>query len=648
VLLQDGGVNPHFITADLKPVDRANPFAPSTGSRENEGGANSSSRHYPIQSQQTRQRAAAMSIDQTSTDARLIFVAELADLQAKKVMVVQGADRPIAVFAHGDAISAVDNRCPHLGFPLHRGTVEDGILTCHWHHARFDLASGCTFDLWADDVPRYEVVIRDGRVYVDLGSPRSDPREHHERRLREGLEQDIGLIQAKSIIAMLELMVSPTAIVGEIALFGAANRDDWASGMTSLVALANLAPSLSRHTMFLALCQGSSRVASDCDGQAPRRERRPLETASLDFSTLKRWFRYWTLVHHRDGAERTLLTAIRNGTSPAGLAEMVFTAATDRFYADSGHVFDFANKAFELLDLIGWEHAEAILPAIVPQLVSARGGEEQNAWRHPQDLVPILREIERQLPDFVERGRGKAWDDTAGLSAVLLGEDPLRIIDALKQAIADGARPEQLSQALVHAAALRIARFGTVNEFSDWITALHTFSYAHAVDCVLRRCPSPEILRGVFHGAVSVYLDRFLNIPPAPLPGERQPLDDEPSDAAELRRRFTDLLDERHEVERAARVVARYLRLGHPARPLIDTLALAAVREDADFHNFQALEAAVWQFERWEGRPEQEHFLIAAARFLAAHSPTQRTQLQTAEVALRLHRGEELYDAGDG
>ena len=106
----------------------------------------------------------------------LILVGEIADLQAKKVIVVQGADRPIAVFAHGDAISAVDNRCPHLGFPLHRGTVEDGILTCHWHHARFDLASGCTFDLWADDVPRYEVVVRDGRVYVDLGSPRRSPR----------------------------------------------------------------------------------------------------------------------------------------------------------------------------------------------------------------------------------------------------------------------------------------------------------------------------------------------------------------------------------------------------------------------------------------------------------------------------------------
>ncbi|HKD38439.1 MAG TPA: Rieske 2Fe-2S domain-containing protein, partial [Pirellulales bacterium] len=575
----------------------------------------------------------------------LIFVASLADLTARKVVIVQGPDRPIAVFAHDGKVSAVDNRCPHLGFPLHRGSVEDGILTCHWHHARFDLASGCTFDLWADDVPHYKVVVSDGDVYVDAGGAPTDSAARNERRLREGLEQDIDLIQAKSIIGMLESGASASAIVRAVALFGVANRDDWASGLTSLSALGNLAPHLGRDVTFLALYQGARRVASDCDGEPPRRERRPLETAALERSTLKRWFRYWTMVRHRDGAERTLLTAIDNGASPAELADMIFAAATDRIYADTGHVLDFANKAFELLDLIGWEHAAAVLPAIVPQLVSARGGEEQNAWRHPLDLVPVLREVEQELPLLLGRGQGKSWDGVVALSEALLREDPLEIIDGLKRAIGDGARPQQLSQALARAAAMRIVRFGTANEFADWITALHTFSYAHALDSVLRRTPSPEILRGVFHGAISVYLDRFLNIPPAPLPGQRRPLDDEPSAADELLLKFLNLLDERHEVERAARVIARYLQLSHSTGPLVDALTRAVVREDADFHAIQMVEAAVVQYERWPEGPERGHFLIAAARFLAAHSPTQRTQLQTAEVARRLHRGEDLYEA---
>ena len=67
------------------------------------------------------------------------------ELKAAGMIVVRGTRCPLVVLYDDGKVFALDNRCPHLGFPLHRGSVEDGILTCHWHHARFDLASGCTF-----------------------------------------------------------------------------------------------------------------------------------------------------------------------------------------------------------------------------------------------------------------------------------------------------------------------------------------------------------------------------------------------------------------------------------------------------------------------------------------------------------------------
>ena len=85
------------------------------------------------------------------------------ELKEHGVRQVRGTRPVVAVFEHDGTISAVDNRCPHLGFPLHRGTVEDGILTCHWHHADFDLCSGCTYNLFADDVPTYDTHVEDGR-----------------------------------------------------------------------------------------------------------------------------------------------------------------------------------------------------------------------------------------------------------------------------------------------------------------------------------------------------------------------------------------------------------------------------------------------------------------------------------------------------
>ena len=109
----------------------------------------------------------------------------LEQLKAQGMTVLRGPACPLLVVHNQGSVYALDNRCPHLGFPLHRGSVEEGILTCHWHHARFDLASGGTFDQWADDVRAFPVEIRDGEVWVDL-APRADPHAHQRQRLLDG------------------------------------------------------------------------------------------------------------------------------------------------------------------------------------------------------------------------------------------------------------------------------------------------------------------------------------------------------------------------------------------------------------------------------------------------------------------------------
>jgi hypothetical protein len=87
--------------------------------------------------------------------------------------------------------------------------------------------------------------------------------------------------------------------------------------------------------------------------------------------------------------------------------------------------------------------------------------------------------------------------------------------------------------------------------------------------------------------------------------------------------------------------------LGHPPQALIATLARALLREDAGFHAYQMLEAGVRQFTVWGDSDEGRHILIAVARYLAAHSQTERAALQTVDFARRLMRGGELHqDAG--
>src|SRR5262249_18759938 len=252
-------------------------------------------------------------------------------------------------------------------------------------------------------------------------------------------------------------------------------------------------------------------------------------------------------------------------------------------------------------------------------------------------------------------GRGvHGWSDYAALAQELLGDEPVRIIDALKAAIRAGATPTDLSRSLTYAAALRVARFGNANEHGDWETAHHVFTYTNALDQMLKRIGTTKTndqvaaIRGILHGVLALYLSRYLNVPPARIPGDDgEQLDDMPANAEKIRAALLDAFDRQRQVDLAARLVGRHLKLGHPPQALIATLARAVLREDAGFHAYQMLEAGVRQFTVWGNTDEGRHILIAVTRYLAAHSPTERAALQTADIARRLMRGGELHQEED-
>jgi hypothetical protein len=323
---------------------------------------------------------------------------------------------------------------------------------------------------------------------------------------------------------------------------------------------------------------------------------------------------------------------VRAGGGSAELADMLFAAATDHRYIRGGHVLDFTNKALEGLDAAGWERAEPVLASLAGEYARAERMEEANEWRHPIDLVAIL---ERAFDELSGPVRPGAWDGRDELVPVLLGEDPQAIADALLAALRDGATDEQLAGAVAYAAALRIARFPTSNEFGDWDTALHTFTFANAVQQGLRRARSLELLRGVFDAAMSVYLDRFLNVPAVRLP--------EPDGDATLDD-LLPLLDKQQQVNEAGALVVSYLGAGRDDGRLLAALGAGLLREDRDFHTIQCVEAAFRQYRDLRGTEAGTHVLVAAARYLAAHAPTMRAQRQTLDIARRLQRGERLYE----
>ncbi len=214
----------------------------------------------------------------------LVRAASLSELRAAGRLVVGVGGQTLCLFADGDAVHAVDNRCPHMGFPLHRGTVADGILTCHWHHARFDLCSGGTFDQWADDVRRFPVELRDDDVYVDI-APREDRVAHQRSRLGDGLERNISLVLAKATIALAEADPSGADAFRAGLDFGVERRGDgWGRGLTTLTCFMNLVPALDEADVPVALYHGLADVSSEAASGPPRFPLEPLPSngASVD------------------------------------------------------------------------------------------------------------------------------------------------------------------------------------------------------------------------------------------------------------------------------------------------------------------------------------------------------------------------------
>jgi hypothetical protein len=104
-----------------------------------------------------------------------------------------------------------------MGFPLGKGSLDGGLLTCHWHHARSDLRSGYAFDLWADDTPVFEVRDEGDDIWISKGPVQRVDAVFHFVRLGRGLEENIGLVQAKNIVALLAEGEGTRGVIREIA-----------------------------------------------------------------------------------------------------------------------------------------------------------------------------------------------------------------------------------------------------------------------------------------------------------------------------------------------------------------------------------------------------------------------------------------------
>jgi len=570
------------------------------------------------------------------------------DAEQSKPFTVDGTH--LAIFNYQDGFYAVDNRCPHMGYPMSEGSVRDGVLICHWHHWEFDLKTGGCFLSSGDDLKAFPVEVRpDGYLYVGVSpGEKEDARrrliDRGRRILDQGLKDRSTFLIAKAVTALRQCDATPQEIIQQGLYYGARKTSEgWSSGVTILTLAANLWDDIAAKDQNLFLVHGLTQIAQRTSGSS-RRQRFPFPQAQSDpdLETLKRWFRRYIDQRDQGAAERILVTLHDRKYAKEVIADFVFAAATDFYFTGDGHALDFGNKLFEALDYVGWEGAHEILRPISVDLIGRTRHEETSRWA---DSVPVLEPVFERLDQiWNENQHHSAELDIAAFAQTLLGDELEPVVAALEAELRRGVDPKAICRAMTYAGAVRTVRFHLKNE-GDWHDVANIYSYAHGLYRAFHYASSKELLRGLFHGAVFLTYLRWLNMPAARMPRPGQRLDEEFASPQKMLERLQEFADFQKVLE-AEILVNQYLEEGHDFVALKQTLAHITLREDAELHMFQVLEVALRHYELSDDVEEQRIHMLAATRYITAQK-LMKNILWSTENAERLQRGELLSERED-
>lgn len=83
-----------------------------------------------------------------------------------KVVAIPNRER-VAVFKHGDCVSAVTNVCAHQRGPLGEGKIVNGCITCPWHGWDYRPEDGCSPPPFDERIATYRVRVEGRRILLN-------------------------------------------------------------------------------------------------------------------------------------------------------------------------------------------------------------------------------------------------------------------------------------------------------------------------------------------------------------------------------------------------------------------------------------------------------------------------------------------------
>ena len=447
-----------------------------------------------------------------------VKVAQLSEVPEGKPKAVQmGEGRSIALFNVDGKIYATDNQCPHMGYPLTRGTVRNGILTCDWHRRSFDLEGGGCFHVECDDLRTFPVDIRGSEIWIEPGDLTYRRAEEHKQLLREGLLSEDRWTMSKAISLLLKGGVPEEEVMGTI-LEHVSRHIASSHGAEGGGDVSRLINGLRVGRRYTDADRLIAVTTSACSAAGPASER--LEVVPLPepvtWEKISQWVRNFSYEGQSGRIERCLFTAYHKGDAEK-LRPLLFECAVEPHFIDLSHIPLYVSYLSEVIDEFGWERASDLVFYLGAQLIGHRPEEPE---RYRRDAIQLMRQM---LPTLENAGleRTDEFDEDAFVEA-LTSVNLQRSFEAVETVLTDGVKLERLITTLVLLAADRMAHT-PVNVDAGWENLTTELNLAASLRSAQRVGGNKVAAKGVFHVAWQIFADRWINIPSRPL---SQPLNE--------------------------------------------------------------------------------------------------------------------------
>lgn len=326
-------------------------------------------------------------------------------IEKDKNIVFKAGKKQVLLIGIKDKIFALDNRCPHEGYPLSEGGVNDTcVLTCNWHNWKFDLETGeCT--LGGDNVQTYPVHVIKDKIHVDISGPSKDMirdsilkgfKVAFEKRQYGRLAREITRLDFNGIDPICALKM---AILWSYDKFEYGMTHAYAACADWLSLYSELNPSSieEREKRIVFLTEAIDHIAYD----ALRHKKYPFHEEEVAFNEGQ----FINAIEKED--EKTAISLI-NGAIKKGLTfqdlERVFTESALAHYNDFGHSLIYVYKASTISSLFNDSEVDACLfKSLTRSLI--------NTTR--EDLIPEFKDYRPALLEMNKQSFGKKNEDVS-------------------------------------------------------------------------------------------------------------------------------------------------------------------------------------------------------------------------------------------